>query len=284
MRKLNWICFFLIITNFCSKDSAQEQVYPFVFKPGSIDITLPSSIDARVKQNIPVTIVTPEIVRGNILVLPGWKFHRKRWLKETRLIQVSRKHGFRLICPEMNTSIYASRYFPQTRLKWSATPGLQWIKEILIPSLQKRKILLSSQDNYLLGLSTGARGVAQIGLALPHLWKAAASFSGDYDQTRMIQDKLMISVYGPNDKYKSRWQHIDNPYSKAAQWKIPLYLSHGRRDTVVPFSQSKRFYEALKSSPVHSNIVFKEVSAAHNFKFWDSQVEPAVEFFSKYRD
>lgn len=265
---------------FCTTNVVSQEAY--AYKAGYMDIKIPSSLNPRIKRKIEVTIFTPKIVHGNILVLPGWKFNRKQWLQKTQIVALAKKYHLRLICPEMNTSLYASKYFPNTKLKWSATPGLQWIVKILIPQMQKNKVFLIKQNNYILGLSTGGRGVAQIGLALPQLWNAAAALSGDFDQSTMPKDKLMKALYGRYSKFSDRWKTFDNPYYKARDWKIPLYLAHGKRDTVVPFSQSKNFYEALKDSAVYSQIVFTKTQDGHNYKFWNAQVVPAIQFFLKY--
>ena len=248
--------------------------------PGIVHtISLPDAVENPGK-TIPVDIIISDSnCAKNILVLPGWNFSRKRWLQETSLRNEALKRGYNLILPEMAVTIYESAYFPETKRKWSKTPGSEWIKNILIPEMQKRYLLLPSQFNAVMGLSTGGRGAVLVALYNKKIFKAAASLSGDFDQTRMPQDKLMTAVYGPYQQYKERWETLDNPYYMIPQWDIPLYLGHGTNDTVVPFSQTKIFYEALKKAKPTLNVVFHSCACAHDFAYWDSEVAPVLEFF-----
>ncbi|MCB1138012.1 MAG: prolyl oligopeptidase family serine peptidase [Leptospiraceae bacterium] len=229
-----------------------------------------------------------------LLVLPGWKFDKSRWIKETDLKRYAREHSMILVLPQMNTSIYASAYFPETRMKWNPTPGLQYINEKLIPGLrEKYGFFLPGKQNYILGLSTGGRGVALIALSNPELFKAGASFSGDFDQSVMPTDKLMAAVYGPFEKFSRRWRETDNPVHAASKLQTPLYLSHGTADHIVPPDQTQRFYDAIQKSRSENGqqaasnqdqaVELKMVpGAGHDFSFWNQQLGPAFAFFKKY--
>lgn len=250
-----------------------------MFSPGLHTVQLPDALENPGK-TIPVdVIICDSTCAKNILVLPGWNFSRKRWILETSLRNEAFKRGYNLILPEMTVTIYESQYYPQTTRKWAKTPGSEWMKTILIPEMQKQGLLLPNQFNAVMGLSTGGRGAVLIALYNIKIFKAAASLSGDFDQTRMPQDKLMTAVYGPYNQFKERWETIDNPYFMIPQWDIPLYLGHGTRDTVVPFNQTKIFYEALKKSKPTLNIVFHSCACGHDFAYWDSEVVPVLEFF-----
>lgn len=249
------------------------------FSQGLHTILLPDAAQNPGKQ-IPVDLVICDSsCTKNILVLPGWNFSRTRWIQETSLRSEACKRGYNLILPEMTVTIYESHYYPETKRKWAQTPGSQWIKEILIPHLQKNGLFLEYQYNVVMGLSTGGRGAVLTALYNKGIFKAAASLSGDFDQTRMKHDKLMTAVYGPYAQFKDRWQTVDNPYYMIDQWEIPLYLGHGTKDTVVPFEQTKIFNEALKKSKPDVKIVFNPCECGHDFTYWNSEVVPVLEFF-----
>jgi len=222
--------------------------------------------------------------RPCILLLPGWNFPRTSWVKNTNLVAYADQYGYALLLPEMGKTIYENEYYPQTTLKWNTNfTGGKFIKEIFIPEIQKRHNLLKpGQDNMLLGLSTGGRGVVLIALENPGLFVAGASLSGDFNQTAIPSDRLMIAVYGPYDKFKQRWNGEDNPQTRVKEWVMPLYLAHGVKDNIVPESQSKSFYEALqKANPNNKQIVeYHPVGkAAHDYQFWGAQLEPVFKFF-----
>ncbi|MBK8398862.1 MAG: prolyl oligopeptidase family serine peptidase [Leptospiraceae bacterium] len=235
---------------------------------------------------IPVDIYTPESkqVLADVLVLNGWNFPRDDWQKKTRIIKSAKEQGFRLIFPEMGKTNYESDYFPETTLKWSTTPGGKWVREILIPTLQKNGILLKTKRNFVMGLSTGGRGAAILGFTQPEIFTAAASVSGDFDQSTMPKDRLMTGSYGKYEDNKERWETVDNVYRNAKDWKIPIYLGHGQKDKVSPFIQTKNFYLKLKELHPNLKIVFNDPqNAEHDYKYWDSEVDPIFQFFSGIR-
>jgi len=114
---------------------------------------------------IPVDIYTPEDKKpvADVLVLNGWSFPRDDWQKKTRILKSAKEKGFRLIFPEMGKTNYESDYFPETKLKWSTTPGGKWVREFLLPALQQNGILIKGGKNFVMGLSTGGRGAAILG-------------------------------------------------------------------------------------------------------------------------
>ncbi len=261
----------------CSHNSQAQCTYT----PGLHTLLLPDAAQNPSKQ-IPVDIIISDSTcKKNILVLPGWNFSRKRWIEETSLRNEAAKRGYNLILPEMTVTIYESHYYPETKRKWAKTPGSQWLKEILIPDLQKRGLLLHNQFNVVMGLSTGGRGAVLTALYNRGIFKAAASLSGDYRQELMPKDKLMTAVYGPYPKFKDRWEKVDNPYYAISQWDIPLYLGHGTHDTVTPFEQTKMFYDALIKAKPSISITFHECACGHDFTYWNSEVVPVLTFFDE---
>ncbi len=249
---------------------------------GFSTIYIPSGKHKNNKK-IPVDVYIPkgkQSIRGTILVLPGWKYNRKLWRTKTNIIKVCEEKGFRLVFPEMGKSLYASQYFPQTVIKWSVTPGGQWIQEYLLPTLQQYGLLLPGDTNFMLGLSTGARGVALISLRNPGLFKGGACLSGDFDQTAIPKDVITIRIYGPYEEHKDRWETVDNPQSRITEWKMPVYLGHGQADTVTPYSQSYNFYHALKKAHPSVRVVLNAPEkAGHDWTYWSSEVLNVMNFF-----
>jgi len=250
--------------------------------PGTMDFSVDSSANAGAAK-IPVTIYTPpgKKIRGDILLLPGWKFSRHGWLNETEIKRLADKNGFRLVCPEMNVTIYESRYFPETTLKWADTPGLKWIHEIFLPAMKSKGLFQDGRGRFVLGLSTGGRGAVLVALDNPGMFNAAAALSGDFDQTEMPRDNLMTAVYGSFQKFPERWR-LDNPVQRAKDWKIPLYLAHGTKDAVVPPSQTKLFYTVLRNLHVALDIRLEMPESRHDYLFWNSQLGKVMDFFNQY--
>jgi S-formylglutathione hydrolase FrmB len=237
-------------------------------------------------EGVPVDIYVPENYSGrNILMLPGWNFPKTGWIDKTELLRYADAEGYALLLPEMGKSLYEGDYHPETRMRWGPIPGGRFIREYLLPAVRKRhSLFLPDQKSYLIGLSTGGRGVALIALENPGAFAAGAALSGDFSQENMPSDRLMTAVYGPYRQFKKRWIGQDNPMARAGEWKMPLYLAHGESDRVVPPAQSRLFYERLRQ--IHADtidIVYRSAKGeAHDYRFWNSELEPVFAFFRRH--
>jgi len=222
-------------------------------------------------------------VSGTVLVLPGWDFPKDSWLKNSRIREYASQLDLVLVLPEMRKTLYETAYYPETTMKWNETPGGILIKQTLIPELQKRySILAAGQNNFLIGLSTGGRGVALTALENPGLFTAGAAFSGDFAQEQMRGESITIAVYGPYDAFKDRWMGRDNPHGRIAEWKMPLYLSHGLADRIVPPEQTQMFGDALRDKIPDLIEMHLKSGYGHDYRFWDSELPGAFAFFAKY--
>jgi S-formylglutathione hydrolase FrmB len=220
-----------------------------------------------------------------LLVLPGWNFKADRWLKETSLEKLAAEYSFMLVLPEMERSIYATHYYEETDADMRTQPTGKWLIDTLIPLIsQKYNILRPDQFNAVLGLSTGGRGVLYCLLHDSVIFKAGAAFSGDYDQYTMPDDNLMTAVYGSSQKFPVRWQTNDNIFSAANSITQPLYIAHGMKDSIVPPAQSIALAKRLKQ--LHPGQKIKTSfpdSMGHDFRFWGSELAPALEFLRSSR-
>jgi len=245
------------------------------------------SIITLICDNIAIDIMevdTSVLFKGDLLILPGWNFDRTLWCSESSLCKEAHRAGYRLIMPEMGKSIYATSYFPQTRKDWLRYPTLTWLLDTMIPFLQQQAGVFLTSDNFMIGLSTGARGVALIACRTNTFFKAAAALSGDYDQTLMPEDNLIKGVYGPFSLFSQRWKTIDNPVAECAQIKIPIYIGHGKLDKVVPYTQSELLYKRLLSLKNGKKYILHTPEMGHDFLYWDSEVNPILDFFESIKE
>ncbi len=221
---------------------------------------------------------------ATILVLPGWDFERHRWLKETSLRALAKTRHYRLILPEMRRSIYTTMFYPETTLEARQEKTGKWLIDTFIPAIQKKYNLLTPRArNFVLGLSTGGRGAFYCAWKAPFVFIAAASLSGDFNQSKMPTDFLMKSVYGDYERNKVRWDTEDNLYRVAESIVQPLFIAHGKADKVVPFGQSLAF--ATKTQRTNAKVkTYFVKEATHDFKFWNSALEPAINFFDEIKE
>ncbi len=135
-----------------------------------------------------------------------------------------------------------------------------------------------------MGLSTGARGIVLIASRNINLFYGIAALSGDYDQTLTPQDKLIQSIYGEYNKYKERWQTIDNPiYNiKKNGWNTSIYLGHGLKDTIVNSQHTIHFYNFLNNHYKNVNIKLHLCNdCKHDFYYWNKELKEIFLFFDE---
>lgn len=229
-----------------------------------------------------VDIAVPIVpIKGNLLILQGFAFPKDDWCKKSSLCKKALAEGYVLIMPEMGKSNYMSHVYPELRADWKKEPQKAWLTDSVFSVLQKKYcLLLPTQKNYMIGLSTGARGVAVVALEHPTLFTAAAALSGDYDQSKIPQDKVHIGYMGSYQRFPKRWAEEENIVFRIATWKTPIYLGHGKLDNVCPASQTKLFYDALQKH--HPNLKVKlsmPANHTHDYKYWDSEVDHVLSFF-----
>jgi esterase/lipase superfamily enzyme len=222
--------------------------------------------------------------KGTILALPGWNYPNSGWCEETELCEKALAQGYALILPEMGKSIYCDSVFPETRKDWLKYPTRAWIKETMIPNIQRDfQLLETSQENFVMGLSTGARGAVLLAMDLPEIFSACGALSGDFDQTRYTKDKLYNGYYGPFEEFQDRWVGNDNAISSISKLTIPVYLAHGKEDNIVPIDYSQQLFLALQESGNEACVLNVNPTAGHDYDFWNSEVDAVLAYFEKYR-
>jgi len=286
--KVTCLAIILLANHINVGQAERDKAGIYKLKKGINTIYVKDSNDKSSVRGLEVDVFIPsksKVFRGDILVLPGYKHSRTLWQKKTDLIKLCGKYRFRAVFPEMGRSVYATKYYPETKKKWHPTPGAIWIRDKLLPELRKYGLFLDNGSNYLLGLSTGGRGVAMVSLTNKGLFDAGAALSGDFNQSRMPKDPLMTNVYGQYQQFKKRWDNVDNPQTMADYWEMPVYLGHGVNDPYVPFSQTRDFYMVLREKHPKLDIVLHAAANhGHDWKYWRSEMAAVLRFFRKHQD
>jgi len=222
--------------------------------------------------------------QGTFLVLHGWNLPPEDWCTKTTLCKKASEEGYYVVLPDMGKSTYQQKIFPETRIDWRSYPTRKWLTETLVPFLQQNfSLFLKKERNFIVGLSTGARGVVLVVLDLPKLFKGAAALSGDYDQSYIPHDKLITGYYGPYKKFKNRWDSIDNAVFRIKEFSTPIYLGHGTLDKVVTPNQTKIFYTALAKTHPSLKMKLNMPRAGHNYAYWESEVDNILKFFEELK-
>jgi hypothetical protein len=265
-------------TSFINKINTKNEFILKNKKP--LDIKISPTIYLN---KIPIDILQNDsFFSGDILVLPGWNFKRNLWCDSTDFCIKALKKGYRLIMPEMGKSIYSSSFFPETRKDWKKYPNLIWVTDTLIPHLMLNYGIFQTKNNFLLGLSTGARGSILLGIKTDTLFKKAACLSGDYNQLKMPKDNLITGYYGNYYKFKSRWENFDNPLMQFKKIKFDIYLGHGINDKVVSYKQTIELYDSLKKNKKEFKVILNTPNnKGHNFSYWGNETDNILNFYEK---
>ncbi|MCX7696478.1 MAG: alpha/beta hydrolase-fold protein [Bacteroidales bacterium] len=226
------------------------------------------------------------VKKGQVLLLHGWNLPPLQWFEETSLDEKLLDAGFILIVPDMGKSLYAKVTYKETLPVFKHQPLLSWLKDTVIPYLQDTINLFKKGDNnFIIGLSTGARGAFALLLEEPFLFSGVGLLSGDYDQTLNPNDNLMIYHYGNYEHFPNRWEGKDNLLRefirKMSYYKDcflpPLYVAHGMDDPVVSVVQSDTLVRIL----LHygCNIQYRFVKGEkHNYHFWENETPYLTNF------
>ena len=173
-----------------------------------------------------------------------------------------------------------SEVYEETRKDWTVFPTGAWVMEEMLPYLKETHCILANHPNFVLGLSTGARGAVLTSLRAGTLFAGCGALSGDYDQTLLPKDNLMRGWYGEYEKFPDRWEGKDNPAWQVDEFNTPIYLGHGMDDKVVPVNQTRHFHRMLdKQNPELTMVLNLPAKAGHDYAYWDSETEHVLEFF-----
>jgi len=223
--------------------------------------------------------------RGNILLLHGWNLSPSGWCEQTSLCDSLRNAGFNIIIPDMGKSLYATRSYPETMGTMAEQPLRSWLTDTVLVILSDSfQVFTKETKNFVVGLSTGARGAFAIGLDKTDLFDGAVLLSGDYDQTRMSDDNIMTFFYGSYEEFPERWKGEDNLLKRAGEWKLPVYIGHAKQDPVVPCEQSELLYKALiKADNVKPESNFPS-DFGHDYTYWESESANILNFIRSICD
>mgnify|MGYP000886282993 CR=1 FL=1 len=238
------------------------------------------TIDTTLSGHRVIIELTSKPAKGTILLLQGWNFPPESWCEHSSVCNLALEKGYNLVMPDMGKSIYHANTFKETRTDWLKYPTRKWLTDSLIVQLQAKNGLFDlKEENYIIGLSTGARGAVLVAMDCPNVFKGVAALSGDYNQTTMPNDNLCKGYYGSYFTFKKRWETVDNPFNRIADLRTPIYLGHGLKDKVVPSSQTILFYNELKRKSPALKVKLSTPEKEHSYQFWADEVDAIFDFF-----
>ncbi|MBS1149743.1 MAG: Dipeptidyl aminopeptidase/acylaminoacyl-peptidase-like protein [Myxococcaceae bacterium] len=211
-----------------------------------------------------------------VLALHGWGDSAEGWMAKGDLAAFADQYGLVIAVPSMGKTIYETRFYPESRGKWTTAPGARWVGEVILPYLRAHfPVWPDRAHTAVFGYSTGGRGAVLLAEAYPQ-FAFAGSVSGTYDlltlQPAEGEYQIHEAVYGSRAAFQPRWE-LDNvvaPDRLAKLGDTRLFISHGAKDAVVKPDQLESLRRALKATAVQAELVTVP-GAGHDWKFWTSQ-------------
>jgi poly(3-hydroxybutyrate) depolymerase len=224
-----------------------------------------------------------------LIVLHGWRQDPGDWERNTPIAEFADKYNFVLVCPAMRTTLYETKYYPETVTKWAPMPGGEYVAKILMEYIRKNYGLATERGlTGIFGISTGGRGALLLASKYREVFGAVAALSGDYDSVSLKNDRLLVSVYGPYNKNRGRWEDEVNIIKMTERLKnTPVFLGHGGRDSVVPAIQTQMMAERIaglnREQGGYDLTYEREKSAAsgHDWNYWAALVPDVMDFFDR---
>ncbi|MDR2835455.1 MAG: prolyl oligopeptidase family serine peptidase [Bacteroidales bacterium] len=220
--------------------------------------------------------------KGNILLLHGWNCYKDEICQNTDFCDQAINKGYILIIPNLGKTNYISSIYPQTHKNLQIYPTLTWIIDTMITNLQNNfSLFLQNQNNFIAGISTGARGATMLAYHLPEIFKAVATISGEFDITSRPDYYLYYAYLGQLENFPERWKKECFAFD-CEHYLVPTYIGHGENDNTAPVQNSLDMYDSLRF--YHSDIKFIlniVPNASHNYKYWKTETKNIITFFNE---
>ncbi len=195
--------------------------------------------------SVPLQIYFPKNYKKSgdfrtLILLHDFNQSLREWEIKSQVERYASTYNFVLVCPAMQTSVYETKFFPETSKKWKPMPGGLWINNVLIPFLKDKYSLCTDKNKTaIMGAANGAHGAILCAANGTDLYGAAVGISGYYDNKTMKRYHPLKYIYGPYKKFSKRWENTDNVIKLAKNLKgIPIFLYHGAKESRIPYQQS----------------------------------------------
>ena len=233
---------------------------------------------ASMKVLLPMETPSGESCR-TLLLLHGLSDDHTVWQRMTAIERYASGRSIAIIMPNAERSYY-------TNMK----TGERFADHIYIevPAVARRlfrQLTDRREDNFIAGLSMGGYGAAKGALLFPEKFRAAACFSAHADFVttfkKVKDDPMFTNIFGPTDEFEGTENDIRVMIRKTAKSGAPLpdfYVSCGTADSLLTHSRNVRDLLTAEGYKVEYS---ETDGAAHNWSFWDAEIEKALNFFDK---
>ena len=218
-----------------------------------------------------------------VYLLHGLTGHFDNWTDKTRIARLAESANFIIVTPEGEDGWYTD-----SATKPADKYESHIIKE-LIPEIDKRFRTVADREHRIVaGLSMGGFGALKFGLKYPDIFVLAGSFSGAIGAATITEKtvpgaigKTIDAIFGPDGsdvrKGNDPFAIIRSATPEQTKRFPFLYLDCGTEDFL--FQNNREFDSLLIEKKVPHE--FRELPGAHNWTYWDAQVEEFLQVATK---
>ena len=218
-----------------------------------------------------------------VYLLHGLSGHFDNWTDKTRIARLAESANFIIVTPEGEDGWYTdSATKPADKYE-------SYIIRELIPEIDKRFRTVADREHRIVaGLSMGGFGALKFGLKYPDIFVLAGSFSGAIGAATITEKtvpgaigKTIDAIFGPDGsdvrKGNDPFAIIRSATPEQTKRFPFLYLDCGTEDFL--FQNNREFDSLLIEKKVPHE--FRELPGAHNWTYWDAQVEEFLQVATK---
>ena len=222
-----------------------------------------------------------------VYLLHGLTGHFNNWTDNSKLAEYATNYNYIIVTPEGNNGWYTdSATVPNDRYE-------SYIVQELIPEIDKKfRARPGRNHRAVAGLSMGGYGSIKFGIKNPEMFVLVGSFSGALgaasftdkilgNSWKTLTDSIM-SVYGAEDSMTRKQNDIYKLVGEMPADKIKtlpfIYLDCGTEDFLI--GSNREFANLLLEKKIRHE--FRQLPGAHNWKFWDAQVQEFLELSEKF--
>jgi S-formylglutathione hydrolase FrmB len=282
----------LILALFLSFSTYAQQAQP---KPG-----LPANIENHklnsrlMAREMPYRVVLPvnykvandKTAYPVVYLLHGLGGRFDNWTDRSKLAEHAAKYNYIIVTPEGNNGWYTDSASTQNDRYES------YIVQELIPEIDK-KFRTQADRNHraVAGLSMGGYGSVKFGVKNPELFTLVGAFSGALGAASLTEREVgtkgaiaesILSVYGAADSETRKQNDLFKIIKEMPAEKVKLlpfiYVDCGTEDFL--FQNNRDFVNLLVEKKVRHE--FRQLPGAHDWKFWDAQVQEFLELSEKF--
>lgn len=242
-------------------------------------------VPETVKINLPLNIILPDpgkmggvpVAKRKVLyLLHGLGDDASAWQRYTAIEKVADIYGLVVVMPSASRSFYIDQPNGQKYFTYLTEELPQYLRDVF-------GLAPHREDTFIAGNSMGGYGAFKAALLCPHLYAAAASFSGALSLEIL---KLLPSDDPRKDEFAyllgdleklAGSEHDPMVWLKRAAHKpseLPfLYIMAGRQEDIYPLSAM--FYAACQALGVRAD--YHEEDNTHDWFFWDAMLRRFLE-------